>query len=889
MKVENRVFHQRGSIRLCSLERTLHKIESDVSSIQEQKDKPQSDVSATKLDALISGVANLSLDTRNIAKEFALLNLLDYRKRAERGDCIPVAHQNTFSWVLSELDCESWEMNNFTRWLLDGTGPFWISGKPGSGKSTLMKFISESPETLAILKEGSWSHAMPVVLARHYFWSAGTPIQQSQEGLMRSLIYDVLSEAPELIPMICPKEWSMPLVALQSLRRPWSISDFRSMLQNLAARPQLPVRLCFFIDGLDEYAGDHQELCETLLALAQSSYFKICISSRPWNVFEDHFGANDGTKLYIHELTHDDIHSFTSSRLYDHYRANTVDGDSETISSFVDIITLRAEGVFLWVFLVTRELRDGLENGDSSADLYERLELFPADLESFFMHLLNSVSSFYHRKMAMTLRVALAANKPLHALRYVFVERDLEDDTFALQESVRTLSDKQIASMIKTLSRKLNARCKGLLEIHNASVQFLHRTVRDFLKTTDMASFLEEKTSQSVFNPTISLFRIALVHMKRTKFACANYTQSSDTIENSDLIESVDEVLDYASSCQGHPQSQALLDEVENVLGILSKTGQASALDYKPVFRERVLQFNLHRYASEKVSLSKAYFSRLDKPPIHVVVQDVLMRESSYAAAWETRLQILQCLLNQRPGPNQAFFSQVLGCMTSPWAELIEQTCPNVSGWEATSAFDCVAKFSATLQTGVFALFIRNGADVNAATVRASKSHRHPPIVMPTWFRFLLSPFKNKDLCLKRHRCKQYMYVLHNMLNSRPLLHWLSQNSLLSQDMLVERIVSPAEFLTEILWDLEVDEQRREFLAEILLELAKCPGSNSLPWTAMMPAIDFAFSPEQAGLIRKTFSTTRNTKAEQDSQCGSKRGGQETLCKGRKKLKRGAS
>ena len=46
------------------------------------------------------------------------------------------SHRATFDWIFSE------DGPGFAQWLKDGKGVYWIYGKAGSGKSTLMKFIS---------------------------------------------------------------------------------------------------------------------------------------------------------------------------------------------------------------------------------------------------------------------------------------------------------------------------------------------------------------------------------------------------------------------------------------------------------------------------------------------------------------------------------------------------------------------------------------------------------------------------------------------------------------------------------------------------------------------------------------------------------------------------
>ena len=43
----------------------------------------------------------------------------------------------------------------------------------------------------------------------------------------------------------------------------------------------MPKGACFFIDGLDEYDGDHVELIRLLQDFSQPNNIKICASNRP--------------------------------------------------------------------------------------------------------------------------------------------------------------------------------------------------------------------------------------------------------------------------------------------------------------------------------------------------------------------------------------------------------------------------------------------------------------------------------------------------------------------------------------------------------------------------------------------------------------------------------
>lgn len=112
---------------------------------------------------------------------------LHSRELHTRVDQIEDPYENTFSWIF--------ELPSFCSWLQDGSGLFWINGKPGSGKSTLMKYIYQSETTWQLLH--SWTRSTTEVKelqAGFFFHYRGTPLQKSFEGLLRSLILQIFNQ-----------------------------------------------------------------------------------------------------------------------------------------------------------------------------------------------------------------------------------------------------------------------------------------------------------------------------------------------------------------------------------------------------------------------------------------------------------------------------------------------------------------------------------------------------------------------------------------------------------------------------------------------------------------------------------------------------------------------
>jgi len=87
--------------------------------------------------------------------------------------------------------------DDFTLWLKSGQGLYWINGKAGSGKSTLMNYLCQHGRRREYLRE--WCPDRLLLTPSYFFWAAGSMQQKSIDGLLRSLIYQMLTECRELV------------------------------------------------------------------------------------------------------------------------------------------------------------------------------------------------------------------------------------------------------------------------------------------------------------------------------------------------------------------------------------------------------------------------------------------------------------------------------------------------------------------------------------------------------------------------------------------------------------------------------------------------------------------------------------------------------------------
>ena len=107
-----------------------------------------------------------------------ILDALPFRSIDERRATISKAYRRTFQWMYQDRISQKRFWDDLPNWLATGRGYYWISGKAGSGKSTLMKYILGNTKTADALQK--WSGSSEFLVASFFFWYAGTPLQKYQ-------------------------------------------------------------------------------------------------------------------------------------------------------------------------------------------------------------------------------------------------------------------------------------------------------------------------------------------------------------------------------------------------------------------------------------------------------------------------------------------------------------------------------------------------------------------------------------------------------------------------------------------------------------------------------------------------------------------------------------
>lgn len=390
-----------------------------------------------------------------------------------------------------------------------------------------MKFLGNDTRTSDHLS--LWSGGRQnLIIIQCYFWYLGSKMQKSIEGLLRTISYHILCACPHVVESLLPDRWAHIQECPGSEQPPWSLQELGTVLREapgaiakVSTALRSP-RCCIFVDGLDEYSGNHSHLVQVLHDLTSTGAMKVCLSSRPWNVFVRAYETS-APHLFLHDLTATDIRLYVESNIRKSLTgpaAYVLDDPSDTrLHTIVSDIVQKAQGVFLWVYLVVQSVVRGFDEGDSIDTLRERVFAFPTDLEEFFDNTLRRVESFYHHHTVQALYLAYLYAEDHHEaascssyLDFELLSRNrtgLRDPQYLWDMEPQALSAEDFLSLLKSTRTFLSASCKDLLVINVprrqkdvrtcaedpsfVKVQFLHRTVYEFLKTTSHKQWLEQE------------------------------------------------------------------------------------------------------------------------------------------------------------------------------------------------------------------------------------------------------------------------------------------------------------------------------------------------------------------------------------------------------------
>ncbi|KAF4463204.1 ankyrin repeat-containing [Fusarium albosuccineum] len=391
---------------------------------------------------------------------------------------IDLAAGQTCQWLM--------EHDMFQRWTHCDRGLLWVKGKPGSGKSTLMKFALDNLNLSRDIREGD-------LILSFFFHGRGGHLQKSPLGLFRSLIYQLLRQAnhvlPELLETFSERECSQGKAGSDWNWHERELQDyFKSAIRTiLQTRP-----VWLFVDALDE-AGEENAILVTnafndLLqkVLDPSFPFHVCFSCRHYPTLAVHCKL----EVCLEKENSQDIREYVQARLSD-LQVRTND-------PILAQVTDRSNGLFIWTRLVVDNILQ-LERRGTTEAMATAIDAVPQDLHGLYLNLTRTMAQ---DPLSLKLIEWICfARRPLSLdeLRWaMIVEHDCSHHSLHDCQAGKDLSSER-----EVLMRRLRALSCGLIELvqprqpsqqndlfyrketmkfiyHVETVQFIHQSVQDF-------------------------------------------------------------------------------------------------------------------------------------------------------------------------------------------------------------------------------------------------------------------------------------------------------------------------------------------------------------------------------------------------------------------------
>lgn len=260
-----------------------------------------------------------------------------------------------------------------------------------------MRFIARDERTEQHLEGQSLiSQPRQMIQSRHFFHNRGTILQKSFEGLLRSLLFQILNAVPQLSEHL--KSTFEDMLARQT-KTLWTRTSLRICLHRILQQSQYDINLFILLDALDEYDGSPDQICVFLEDLLQSAGGKtrvqILFSSRPWESFIEHFKNVDGLRLQEHNGSDIEI-----------YCKNTIIDQDEKLRTvlrpLVPEVVRRAEGVFIWVKYALQGIITAATQEGEGARLLDILDSVPNDLIEYYTSVIRRIR-YENRRAAYAL------------------------------------------------------------------------------------------------------------------------------------------------------------------------------------------------------------------------------------------------------------------------------------------------------------------------------------------------------------------------------------------------------------------------------------------------------------------------------------------------------
>ncbi|KAI5778045.1 hypothetical protein EDC01DRAFT_676219 [Geopyxis carbonaria] len=398
---------------------------------------------------------------------------------------ISTRHDRTCDWLEQSPQYKDWISSQKSGLLL-------IEGKPGSGKSTLTRYCND--HLLADARQRG------CILANFFYSHRDGHIEKDHCSMLRSLLWGIL-ESDESFFIHFQQAYRhykerMPADA----KSVWDLKGLKTILYNCVHQHLLERKIFLVVDALDEGENnDRKDIVGFMWDLVNptgvaitngNSTVKIFLASRPIIELGRNLLQRHCNHIILQRHNQADIYKYTRGKL--DIPLSSLEPVSMKEEIF-DYISENAEGVFLWVYLVTDRILDYLEKGLSLNEIRRSLKSLPTDLENLYVLMLYELQGRVKTPSytIQILRLCIYPHRGLtsaemeHALAMLGnLETDPDPKTWELEKpsNLKNLLINFSGNFVELKWSDSNDSYSkvNINAYQNATVQVMHQTVHDF-------------------------------------------------------------------------------------------------------------------------------------------------------------------------------------------------------------------------------------------------------------------------------------------------------------------------------------------------------------------------------------------------------------------------
>jgi hypothetical protein len=294
----------------------------------------------------------------------------------KRFENISLPHEYTFEWL--------WKTQEYTTWKsVEHSSLLFIEGKPGSGKSTLVKYFKNQFRD----HFGTRPHNLDRALIAGFFYSnRDGELERSHYNMLRSLLYEILAADESFF-----IHFEAVFRRGDGCNISWRYEDLKDVLLACRKHP-LRMKLFLIVDAIDESdENDRRDIAVLFQKLSDTTntecVVKVILASRPINDLNHDF-VDSCNHILLQDKNKEDIEKFTDAFLADQVfcRAEGLKRHAK------EYIVQCADGVFLWVSLIRESLVRYVNQGRSVNQLILFLKALPRGLDSYYVRMLEALA-----------------------------------------------------------------------------------------------------------------------------------------------------------------------------------------------------------------------------------------------------------------------------------------------------------------------------------------------------------------------------------------------------------------------------------------------------------------------------------------------------------------